>query len=299
MQKNIDLNLYTVFMKVYELKNISQASNALYVTQPSISHSIKELESQLGVTLFYRKPKGVEPTLEAEKLYYYISNALNIIRVGESKLSEKTEEEKILRIGVPTHLCICFLSQYIKKFNEIYNNIKFEFIDLSTNSMISLLESKKIDLIVDSLPIKSNRLALEIVNLKNLETCFLGSKKIIEKENIKLKDIQNFPFIIPNDNASITKQLNKYLSEYKIKIKPKINIWTTEMMRDFVIKEMGVGFFIKDTVKDLIKSNDFVCLDFNNTLPKINVCLAYIPEFQNSISKLFINYMIDNEVEEE
>ena len=165
--------------------------------------------------------------------------------------------------------------------------------------MISLLESKKIDLIVDSLPIKSNRLALEIINLKNLETCFLGSKKIIEKENIKLKDIQNFPFIIPNDNASITKQLNKYLSEYKIKIKPKINIWTTEMMRDFVIKEMGVGFFIKDTVKDLIKSNDFVCLDFNNTLPKINVCLAYIPEFQSSISKLFINYMIDSEVEEE
>ena len=111
MQKNIDLNLYIVFMKVYELKNISQASNALYVTQPSISHSIKELERQLGETLFYRKPKGVEPTLEAEKHYYYISNALNIIRVGDSILSEKTEEEKILRIGGPTHLCICFLSQ--------------------------------------------------------------------------------------------------------------------------------------------------------------------------------------------
>lgn len=299
MQKNIDLNLYTVFMKVYELKNISQASNALYVSQPSISYSIKELENQLGVKLFYRKPKGVEPTLEAEKLYYYISNALNIIHIGESKLNEKNDEEKILRIGVPTHICICFLSKYIKSFNELHNNIKFEFIDLSTNSMISLLESKKIDLIIDSLPIKSNRLALEIINLKNLETCFLGSKKIIEKENIKLKDIQNLPFIIPNDNATITKQLNEYLLEYKIKIKSKINIWTTEMMKEFVIKEMGVGFFIKDTVRDLIELKEFVCLDFNNSLPKINVCLAYIPEFQSSISKLFINYMIENKEGEE
>ena len=45
MERNIDLNLYKVFIKVYELKNISKASEALFVSQPSISHSIKELEN--------------------------------------------------------------------------------------------------------------------------------------------------------------------------------------------------------------------------------------------------------------
>ena len=74
-------------MKVYELKSISKTAEELYVSQPSVSYSIKELEKQLEVNLFNRKAKGVEPTLEAEKLYYYISNALNIIHIGESKIN--------------------------------------------------------------------------------------------------------------------------------------------------------------------------------------------------------------------
>lgn len=295
--KNIDLNLYNIFMKVYELKNISKAAEVLYVSQPSISYSIKELEKQLGVNLFYRKAKGVEPTLEAEKLYYYISNALNIIHIGESKLSEKNiENEQIIKIGVRTHICICFLSKYIESFNKIYPNIKFDLVDMSTNSMIYMLESKKLDIIVDSLPIKSDKLKLEIRNLKNIDTCFVGNKKFINiKKKLELKDLEKLPFVIPYDTASVSKHLNEYLSQYNIKIKPKMSIWTTEMMKDFVERGMGVGYFTKDSVLDLIGKDEYFYEDFNNSLPKVNVCLAYIPEFQTYTSKLFANYLV-NEV---
>ena len=301
MKNNVDLNLYNVFMKVYELKNLSKAAEELYVTQPSVSYSIKELEKQLNVTLFNRKNKGVEPTIEAEKLYYYISNALNIIHIGEKKLLDKeTEENEIIRIGVRTHICICFLSKYIQKFSELHQNIKFEFVDMSTNSMIYMLESKKLDIISDSLPIKSDKLKLEISNLKNLDTCFVGKKKFINKnKNLKLTDLKKLPFVIPYGTASVTKLLTEYLEQYNIKIKPKFSIWTTEMMRDFVEKGMGIGYFIKDSVLDLISSNEYFYEDFNNSLPKVNICLAYIPEFQSYISKVFINYLIEEVKEKE
>lgn len=299
MKKNIDLNLYNVFMKVYELKSISKTAEELYVSQPSISYSIKELEKQLEVNLFNRKAKGVEPTLEAEKLYYYISNAINIIHIGESKINEKSEEEAIVRIGVRTHICICFLSKYIEKFSIMYPNIKFDFVDMSTNPMIYMLESKKLDMIIDSLPIKSEKLKLEINNLKNLDTCFVGNKKIISKyKKLKLTDLKELPFVIPYDTASVSKNLNEYLSQYNIRIKPKMSIWTTEMMKDFVERGMGVGYFIKDSVIDLINNEDYFCEDFNNSLPKVNICLAYIKEFQSYTSKLFLNYLVNQVAEE-
>lgn len=300
MKKNIDLNLYNIFMKVYELKSISKAAEELYVSQPSISYSIKELEKQLDVNLFNRRPKGVDPTLEAEKLYYYISNALNIIHIGESKVCESNvEQELVIKIGVRTHVCICFLAKYIEKFSKIYPDIRFDFVDMSTNPMIYMMESKKLDMIIDSLPIKSEKIRLEIKNLKNLDTCFVGNKKFVLKyDKLKLSDLNDLPFIIPYDTASVSKNLNEYLSQYNIKIKPKMSIWTTEMMKDFVERGMGVGYFIKDSVLDLIKNEEYFCEDFNKSLPKVNICLAYIPEFQSYTSKLFLNYLI-NEVSEE
>lgn len=294
MKQNVDLNLYNVFIKVYELKNISKAAQTLYVSQPSISYSIKELEKQLGVDLFNRKSKGVEPTIEGEKLYYYISNALNIIHIGERKLSENNEKEEVVRIGVHTHICTCLLSKYIGDFSKIHPNIMFELIDLSTNSMVHMMESKKLDFIIDSLPIKSDKLNIEIINLKKLDTCILGNKKFICKnKKLELKDLSKFPFVLPHKTAVITKSLNDYLSNYSVKIEPYISIWTTEMMIDFVKKGMGVGYFIKDSVLDLIQNEQYFCEDFNNMLPKVDICLAYIIEFQSYSSKLFLNYLIE------
>ena len=44
---NIDYNLYKIFLYLYEDKSISKTANRLYVSQPAISYSLKELENQI------------------------------------------------------------------------------------------------------------------------------------------------------------------------------------------------------------------------------------------------------------
>ena len=60
----------------------------MYVSQPAISYSLKELENQLGYTLFYRNSKGIEPTTEAKELYGYISTAFNILNDAEEHIKK-------------------------------------------------------------------------------------------------------------------------------------------------------------------------------------------------------------------
>ena len=69
---NIDYNLYKIFIHLYEQKSISKVAMTLYVSQPAVSYSLKELENQLGYSLFFRNSKGIEPTVEANELYSYI-----------------------------------------------------------------------------------------------------------------------------------------------------------------------------------------------------------------------------------
>ena len=57
--KNIDLNLFRTFFLVAETGSISKTAEKLFVSQPSISYSIKSLENSLDVKLFNRTGKGV------------------------------------------------------------------------------------------------------------------------------------------------------------------------------------------------------------------------------------------------
>ena len=109
-----DLNLLRVFYYVAKTGQISKAAELLNVSQPAISYSLKELENQLGYTLFYRNSKGIEPTLEAKELYSYISTAFNILNDAEEHIKNLNSLNiGCIRIGTPSHIGIFFLSSFI------------------------------------------------------------------------------------------------------------------------------------------------------------------------------------------
>lgn len=82
-----DLNLYQVFYTVAKHQNFSYAAEALYISQPAISKSMKLLESQLQLKLFTRTSKGVLLTPEGELLYLHIQKALGHINEGDLDLA--------------------------------------------------------------------------------------------------------------------------------------------------------------------------------------------------------------------
>ncbi|WP_231687037.1 LysR family transcriptional regulator [Bacillus sp. JCM 19034] len=84
----MQLDLYRVFYVTAMEKNFSKAAKKLYITQPSVSHAIKQLEESLGIQLFVRTSKGVTLTQEGETLFRYISPALGLIDTAEQKISE-------------------------------------------------------------------------------------------------------------------------------------------------------------------------------------------------------------------
>ncbi|WP_143726667.1 helix-turn-helix domain-containing protein, partial [Clostridioides difficile] len=61
---NIKLELYKVFNAVVNNKSFSLAAKELFMSQPAVSQSIKQLEEQLDTLLFYRNNKGVKLTPE-------------------------------------------------------------------------------------------------------------------------------------------------------------------------------------------------------------------------------------------
>lgn len=86
----MDLRLLRSFVAVYEEKNITQAAERCFVSQPSISNAIKQLEDELQTQLFERHKKGVRLTDEAHYLYPLAIRLLNDVNKLPGLFKERT-----------------------------------------------------------------------------------------------------------------------------------------------------------------------------------------------------------------
>ena len=134
---NIDFELYRIFYVVANHKNITKASAELNISQPAISKSIKNLEEQLGGTLFVRTKRGVELTYEGKEFYNYIKQAIEYINNAENKFTDLINLEcGCIKIGINTTLTKEFLLPYLEKFNTLFPKIDIQIItDLTSNLM--------------------------------------------------------------------------------------------------------------------------------------------------------------------
>lgn len=83
-----DLNLLRVFVLVYETRSVTDASEILGISQPSVSYALSKLRKLFSDPLFHRGPKGLEATPTATGLYPELSQSLRVMDSAVQGVSE-------------------------------------------------------------------------------------------------------------------------------------------------------------------------------------------------------------------
>ena len=76
-------------VEIDKTRSISKAAENLYMGQPNLSRSIKELEQSLQITIFKRTPKGIEVTSDGEEFIQYAKKILADVETVEKKYTQK------------------------------------------------------------------------------------------------------------------------------------------------------------------------------------------------------------------
>ena len=249
--------------------------------------------------MFYRNSKGIEPTLEAKELYSYISTAFNILHDAEEHIKNLNSLNiGCIRIGTPSHIGVFYLSNYISDFRKIYPGIRFEIICKSTSDMVEMLETRKLDIIVDTLPINSKK-DVKKVTLSKLQNCFAYNKNIMKDVHInKVEDLKNYPLILPSATSSIRLKLDEYMESQNTKLIPILESWTTEIMVEMVREGVGVGYFVKNVIDTQNDKDNFEVVTFDNNLPAVDVCCVYIEDFLTTATRKFVELLTSNKIGE-
>ncbi len=289
---NLNLNLYKIFYDVAQYGSVSLASKNLMISQPAISRSIKKLEEDLNVTLFYRTLNGMVLTEKGKELLGYVEEACNSLRIGERTMMETNNLVKgKLAIGVPSHIASFYLFDMVRKFHKDYPNIEVSIISRCTAELIKLLENHELDFVIDTSPIAGNEKELDIVEIFNNPHCFVKRKED-NYEAKCLKDLENIPLILPVERSSHRKRLNELAIESNVKFNNYLSIENSESIRESVLQGVGVGYILQGVVQKDIDNGVLVKLPIKEELPHVTVNLVYIDKFLMTAPREFINKYI-------
>ena len=287
---NVDLELYRVFYTVAKHKHMTKASEELHISQPAISQSIKKLEDQLGGTLFLRSNKGMELTEEGKMFYEYVKGALELINNAENEFTSFKDLSKgEVKIGCSTTLTKLVLMDCLKKYHFDYPNINIKITNDLTSNLIDDLKLGKLDFVIfNESNIKETNLNLE--KIKELEQGFIYNPEFYDDNITNFEDLNSIPLILQKEESNSRKLLDYISLNNNVKLIPKMEVVSQELITEFTNIGLGIGFSIIDLAKRNYKN--LKELKINKKIPNINIYLATNKSVSLTFaSKMFIKYL--------
>ena len=230
-------------------------------------------------------------------MFGFVKTAYEYIYLGEQSIRNSKELiSGTIRIGVPTHIGDFYLTKKVKDFHSKYPNILFSIQSRPTADMVYMLETHRLDFIIDSYPINKNNEELNTKKLMSLNTILVTANQHKDQYDriIKKEELESLPLILPSNNTSTRRAIDDYFKKLNIKLNTVMEISTTEMTLDVVKKGIGIGWIIENVLNDELKKDIFK-LNLKVDLPKIDIEIAYIDKFVSYAAKRFIEEEIENE----
>ncbi len=251
----INLELYKIFYVVAEAKNITKASEKLNISQPAVTKHIKNLESQLKTPLFIRTKKGVVLNEYGKKLFLKVKQALTLLEDSENEIIEYSKENKgTIKIGISTTLTKKYLLKHLEGFRNLYPNITIDIFTDPTKDLIKALKEGNIDFIISKFP---NHLDYDLNYNKIGQTqyIFVTNKKYFNLDKLNINNIKDYPLLLQKSPSNSRESIEKYFKENNIKIEPRMNIASSNLLIDFIYLGYGIGYVTKLYVEEELNSN--------------------------------------------
>lgn len=273
----VNLELYRVFYTVAKFGSSTRAAEELFISQPAVSQAIKQLENQLGTTLFNRTHMGMELSTQGGKLIFkQVEEALKLLDDAESKLIElKTTATGTIRIGATDAIFSHILSDRIVAYNEKYPAVKFELLTGTTPETIAQLKEGKCDVGFINLPVDDKDVNFT-GTVAHLSDVFVAGGKYehLKGKKINLADLQGYPLLMIESNTVARRALSAYTQTLGIQLHPDIEVENWDLMMKFASSGMGIGCVPREYAAPLLESGELFEVDVVPHLPVRGVGIA-------------------------
>ena len=185
------------FVELAHTQHFTRAAERLCITQPSLSHAITQLETELGVPLFERTGRVTALTRYGEQFLTCVQQALTTLDEGVDALQRVARGEGLIRLGLLRILGVEFVPSLAARFLTANpdKDIRFTFNTGVTQQLLEGLLENRFDLVFCSQPPAELRLTAVPVGRQDLVLIVPRSHPLASLHTVDLADTLSYPQI--------------------------------------------------------------------------------------------------------
>jgi len=193
----MDLNQLRYFVEVARMKNFTRAARNCHVAQPALSQQIRKLETQLGIKLLKRLPRGAELTPEGEVLLPYAEGVLGALAEAQNVGADlKGASRGLVRVVTLPSACVYVLPPRIAAFRRDHPRIDIVLEETVSSRIPELVLSGQYDLGVNQALDPVPRMQRALIHKDELVLAVPENHPLATRPDVKLIEAANETFVV-------------------------------------------------------------------------------------------------------
>lgn len=263
--RNLTLRQIRIFLSASKFLSFSKAAADLNVTGSAVSLQIKEMEGDIGVSLFNRENNKITLSSAGEHFLLYANRVISTLNEARTVMENlRGTEIGILKIGLASTTRY-FLPEMLVQFKKEYPNVQIKVVVKNRKELIELLRDGEIDIAIMGKPPKHINANAEA--FASHPHVFIASPlhNLAGKSNLPPDTLNQVDLICREQGSGTRYIMEKYITEQGLNLKMSMEMSGNETIKQAVMADLGIALVSLHTIGNEINNNQIVILDVINT----------------------------------
>lgn len=236
----VRLHQLRYFIAAADYGSFRKAAAALAIQESSISRRIRDLEDELGASLFVRYSGGVRLTVAGQEFLRSARHALRQIDIGVTKVAAVGRAEQgLIKVGIFSSLASGFLFDLLRTYGQRHPNVKIDIIDGSPPEHVAAVRNLNLDVaFITGMPVWDGCEA-EHLWCENVFLVLPDDHPLANKPDLGWADLAAERFIVTDGAPGL--EIHEYLVARLADVGRKVEIQTQQVGRDNILSLVAVG----------------------------------------------------------
>lgn len=281
-----------IFNKVVEEKSFSKAAEDLFLSQPGVSLSVRNLESEFGTKLIYRSSKHVELTPAGEIFYEKSCQIINLYMQAKEEINEmQSVVSGSLRIGASYTIGEYILPEVVSQTATKYPNLNVSVTISNTEEITQGLSQNRLDIALVEGRISNSDFIVQQFMKDEMVLIAPPEHPLTMANEVTMKDLDDQIWILREAGSGTREFSDHFLKTLNLNMKHSYLFSSNKGVKAAVVSGLGIALVSRIIIERELASGEIaiVPLHLDEIKPFREFVIARMPDhFFTKAAEVFV-----------